>query len=98
MRIWVPPTATAPATVACRSSVRRVSSQLASIAGDYRSPRPPGGAISWKTESGPYLRPSSAWGLPRAGALTDLHPRDRACDHQSLDLRRALEDRVDLGV
>src|SRR5947208_6406579 len=37
----------------------------------------------------------AGWG-PRA--LFDVHPRDRARDHQLLDLGGALEDVVDLGV
>src|SRR5215218_10871682 len=36
--------------------------------------------------------------IARRAALSDLHARDRARDHEPLDLRGALEDRVDLRV
>src|SRR3954466_860627 len=42
--------------------------------------------------------PTPARGRSPALRLLDLHPADRAGDHEALDLGGALEDRVDLGV
>src|SRR5439155_18421362 len=50
--------------------------------------------LSWRT----WRRSTTAARAPPGPGLADLHPADRACDHEPLDLRGALEDRVDLRV